>query len=115
MEQWNKRARNAVRACRLTRSAFCSGAFRSEQGSQRADPQTDPSRHQPLKRASPSLLLSRELPWLSWWQELLLNWVASWDAVGVLTVTSATTDEYVDWDVPTDLDLARMELEELLQ
>jgi hypothetical protein len=69
-----------------------------------------------LKRSSsPSLLLSRELPWLSWWQELVLNWVASWDAVGDLTVTSADRDAYCAWELPTDLELARMELEELLQ
>jgi len=69
-----------------------------------------------LKRASsPSLLLSRELPWLAWWQELVLNWVASWDAVGDLTVSSADGDAYCSWELPTDLELARMELEELLQ
>ena len=70
----------------------------------------------PLKRSSsPSLLLSRELPWLSWWQELVLNWVASWDAVGDLTVTSADGDAYCAWELPTDLELARMELEELIE
>ncbi len=69
-----------------------------------------------MKRASsPSLLFSRELPWLSWWQELVLNWVASWDAVGDLTVTSADREDCCSWDVPTDLEMARMELEELLQ
>jgi len=69
-----------------------------------------------LKRASsPSLLLSRELPWLSWWQELILNWVASWDAVGSLTAVSADKESHCSWDIPTDLDLKRMELEELLQ
>ena len=69
-----------------------------------------------MKRSSsPSLLLSRELPWLSWWQELVLNWVASWDAVGDLTVTSADGDAYCAWELPTDLELARMELEELIE
>ena len=69
-----------------------------------------------MKRAtSPADLLDRSTPWLAWWQEIILNWVASWHAVGELTVTSTTTDEYVGWDVPTDLELARMELEELIE
>jgi hypothetical protein len=69
-----------------------------------------------LKRAAKiSTLLDCSTPWLTWWQELILNWVASWSNVGELTVTSTTEDEYVSWDVPTDLELARLELEELLQ
>jgi hypothetical protein len=69
-----------------------------------------------LKRSSsPSLLLSRDLPWLGWWQELVLNWVASWDAIGDLTVTSADGEDSCSWELPSDLDLARMKLEELLQ
>lgn len=68
-----------------------------------------------MKRAStiPDLL-DRSTPWLSWWQELILNWVASWDTIETLHITSAATDQEVTWDVPTDLDLARLELEELL-
>ena len=69
-----------------------------------------------MKRAaSLSTLLDRQTPWLSWWQELILNWVASWASVGSLMVTSTITDEYAEWDVPTDLELARMELEELIR
>jgi hypothetical protein len=69
-----------------------------------------------LKRASsPSWLISRQLPWLSWWQELILNWVASWDAIGDLTVTSADGESYCSWELPTDIELARMELEELIE
>jgi hypothetical protein len=69
-----------------------------------------------MKRAaSLSTLLDRSTPWLSWWQELILNWVASWASVGSLTVTSTTEDEYATWDVPTDLELARMQLEELVR
>jgi hypothetical protein len=68
-----------------------------------------------MKRAaSASSLLDRSTPWLAWWQELILNWVASWHAIGILHVTSSQTDEDLTWDVPTDLDLARLELEELL-
>jgi hypothetical protein len=68
-----------------------------------------------MKRAtSLSLLLSRETPWLKWWQELILNWVSSWDSVGDLTVSSADGEEYTAWELPSDLDLKRMELEELL-
>jgi len=69
-----------------------------------------------LKRASsPSWLISRQLPWLSWWQELILNWVSSWDSVAHLTVVSADEQHECSWDIPTDLKLARMELEELLR
>ena len=68
-----------------------------------------------MKRAAtPSSLLDRSTPWLAWWQEILLNWVASWHAIRILHVTSSQSDEYLTWDVPTDLDLARLELEELL-
>jgi hypothetical protein len=69
-----------------------------------------------MKRAaSPASLLDRSTPWLHWWQELILNWVASWSTVGEVTVTSSTTDEYIGWNVPTDIDLARMQLEELIK
>jgi hypothetical protein len=68
-----------------------------------------------MKRAtSLSLLLSRDTPWLKWWQELILNWAASWETVGDLTVSSANGEDYTAWDLPSDLDMQRMELEELL-
>ena len=68
-----------------------------------------------MKRATNlSTLLDCSTPWLAWWQELILNWVASWESVETLHVTSSKTDQDVTWDVPTDLDLARLELEELL-
>jgi hypothetical protein len=68
-----------------------------------------------MKRASTlSTLLDTSTPWLSWWQELILNWVASWDTIETLHITSSKTDQEVTWDVPTDLDLQRMELEQLL-
>tara|TARA_R110000772_G_scaffold118828_2_gene224662 strand:+ start:4887 stop:5108 length:222 start_codon:yes stop_codon:yes gene_type:complete len=68
-----------------------------------------------MKRASTiSTLLDTSTPWLTWWQELILNWAASWDTIEILHVTSSKTDQEVSWDVPTDLDLARLELEELL-
>ena len=68
-----------------------------------------------MKRASNlSTLLDCSTPWLAWWQELILNWVASWESVETLHVTSSKTDQDVTWDVPTDLELARQELEELL-
>lgn len=68
-----------------------------------------------MKRASTiSDLLDRSMPWLAWWQELILNWVASWESVETLHVTSSKTDQDVTWDIPTDLELKRMELEQLL-
>ena len=60
------------------------------------------------------VLLDRSTPWLSWWQELILNWAASWQSIETLHITSAVTDQEVTWDVPTDLELKRIELEELL-
>ena len=68
-----------------------------------------------MKRASTlSTLLDTSTPWLSWWQELILNWAASWQSIETLHITSSKTDQEVTWDVPTDLDLQRMELEQLL-
>ena len=68
-----------------------------------------------MKRASTlSTLLDTSTPWLSWWQELILNWAASWQSIETLHVTSSKTDQEITWDVPTDLDLQRMELEQLL-
>lgn len=60
------------------------------------------------------VLLDRSTPWLSWWQELILNWAASWQSIETLHVTSSKTDGCLTWDVPTDLELKRIELEELL-
>jgi hypothetical protein len=68
-----------------------------------------------LKRASTiSTLLDCRTPWLTWWQELILNWAASWEAIETLHVASAKTDDCITWNVPSDLDLARLDLEELL-
>jgi hypothetical protein len=68
-----------------------------------------------MKRAADSFwLTSREVPWLAWWQELVLNWVSTWQTVGELTVTSADGQDYTAWELPSDLELKRLELEELL-
>jgi hypothetical protein len=68
-----------------------------------------------MKRASTiSTLLDHSTPWLTWWQELILNWAASWETIETLHCTSSKTDQEVTWDVPTDLELKRMELEQLL-
>lgn len=66
------------------------------------------------KAASLSLLLDRGAPWLRWWQELILNWVASWHTIGTLHVESADGEHELGYAVPSDLELKRMELEELL-
>lgn len=60
------------------------------------------------------VLLDRSTPWLSWWQELILNWVATWQSIDYLHVTSSKTDQECTWDAPCDLELKRLELEELL-
>ena len=68
-----------------------------------------------MKRASNvSDLLDRSTPWLAWWQELILNWVATWETIETLHVTSSKTDHQATWEVLSDLELARMELEDLL-
>lgn len=66
------------------------------------------------KAATIWTLLNRCTPWLHWWQELILNWVASWKSIGTLVVISADGEDQISWDVPSDLDLQRLELEELL-
>ena len=43
-----------------------------------------------------------------------MNWVASWHAVGQLHITSPDGDDACSYDLPSDLELARMELEELI-
>lgn len=68
-----------------------------------------------MKRATNlSTLLDCSTPWLAWWQELILNWAASWQSIETLHCTSSKTDDCLTWDVPTDLELKRIELEELL-
>lgn len=68
-----------------------------------------------MKRAaSISWLCDRCTPWLSWWQEIILNWVASWRTVSTIVVVSADGDEQAEWNLPSDLDLQRLELEELM-
>ena len=68
-----------------------------------------------MKRASTiSDLFDRSTPWLDWWQELVLNWVASWETIENLHVTSGRPDDEITWNIPSDWDLVRMELEELL-
>lgn len=68
-----------------------------------------------MKRAaSISWLTDRCNPWLPWWQELILNWIASWSTVGVMVIVSADGEEQCEWSLPSDLDLQRLELEELM-
>ena len=67
------------------------------------------------KAASFWSLTDRQTPWLRWWQELILNWVASWRTVSTIVVVSADGEDQISWDVPSDLQLHRMELEELLE
>lgn len=66
------------------------------------------------KAANLWALVNRCTPWLHWWQELILNWVASWRTIGTLVVISADGDDQCQWNVPSDIDLQRLQLEELL-
>ena len=61
-----------------------------------------------------SWLLDRQNHWLPWWQELLLNWVASWATVGHLVVVAADGEQQCEWSIPSDLDCQRAQLEQLL-
>lgn len=68
-----------------------------------------------MKRStSLSWLISRDVEWLPWWQELIINWVSSWRSVGCVTVTNAVGDDFCTWNLPTDLNMKRASLEELL-
>jgi hypothetical protein len=125
--QTGRRAETAVVARKVGRPAHRDGAGRSGTGSQGsthsarctpAAPLTYAAHSSPaaMKRStSLSWLLDRRTPWLAWWQELILNWVSSWGSVGTLTVVSAGGEDYTAWELPTDLELKRAELEELVQ
>lgn len=68
-----------------------------------------------MKRAaSIGWLTDRCNPWLNWWQELLLNWVASWSSISVLVVVSADGETQCEWSLPSDLEMDRQRLEQLL-
>lgn len=67
------------------------------------------------KAASISWLTNRCTPFLAWWQELILNWVASWRTVSTIVIVSADGSEQCEWDLPSDTDLKRLELEEILR
>lgn len=66
------------------------------------------------KAASISWLTDRCTLFLTWWQEIIINWVASWKTVSTIIIVSADGNEQCEWDLPFDLDLQRLELEELM-
>ena len=66
------------------------------------------------KAADLSWLLSRDITWLAWWQEIILNWVSSWSNVGTIVVTRPDSDDCAEWDLADDLEFARLQLEEAL-
>jgi hypothetical protein len=49
---------------------------------------------------------------LPWWQELVLDWVSSWQTIRYLSVESVDGSS-LEWDCPTHLDCARQGLEAL--
>jgi hypothetical protein len=68
-----------------------------------------------MKRASTlSTLLDTSTPWLSWWQELILNWAASWQSIETLHITSSKTDRKPPGTYQLTWSCKRMELEQLL-
>lgn len=69
-----------------------------------------------MKRAANlSWFTDRSTPWVTWWQELILNWVASWATVSTLIVVSADGELQCSWSLPTDLEMDRQQLEQALQ
>jgi hypothetical protein len=68
-----------------------------------------------MKRAANlGWLVDRCTPWLAWWQELILNWVASWSTVSTLVVVSADGELQCSWSLPSDLEIDRQRLEQTL-
>lgn len=57
-------------------------------------------------------LLHRSNPWLHWWQEIILNWVATWPTVSRIIVTSDNGEDACEWF--EDLSAERERLEALL-
>ena len=49
---------------------------------------------------------------LPWWQELVLDWISSWQTIRYLEVEAADGSS-LEWECPSDLDYARQELEAL--
>lgn len=56
-------------------------------------------------------LIDRRYACLRWWQELILNWVASWENIAIVMVIT-NDGQQIEWDVPPDYERDRMELEE---
>jgi hypothetical protein len=50
---------------------------------------------------------------LPWWQELILDWIATWQTIRYLQVEAVADGESLIWECPTDLDYARQDLEAL--
>lgn len=57
-------------------------------------------------------LIDRRIPGLKWWQEIIINWVASWDNLSTVMVITTAGHQW-EWDMPPDHELDRMLLEEL--
>lgn len=59
-------------------------------------------------------LLDRQAPdWLPWWQELILNWVGSWDTIAQVTVISADKEAYIEY--LNEVEVTRQRLEQMLE
>lgn len=59
-------------------------------------------------------LLDRQVDWLPWWQELILNWISTWSTISILHVVAPNREDCFTWDLPTDLEHHRDQLEQLL-
>lgn len=59
-------------------------------------------------------LLDLSTPWLTWWQELLINYLATLPNIGTITIESPDGTNYTQWNGRLDLEMQRAILEDCL-
>jgi hypothetical protein len=57
-------------------------------------------------------LFDINISFLPWWQEIILNWVATWDTVSIVLVVSSDGQDQAQWDAPADWELDKINLEQ---
>lgn len=59
-------------------------------------------------------LLDFSTPWLTWWQELLINYLATLPNIGTITIESPDGTNYTQWNGRLDIEMQRAILEQSL-
>lgn len=59
-------------------------------------------------------LLDLSTPWLTWCQELLINYLATLPNIGTITIESPDGTNYTQWNGRLDLEMQRAILEDCL-